>query len=73
MLGMLILKQATQEKVKADVASILLNQSPEMAKVLLHLPGAGPLWQGLCLGQGHSGESLHLGLGEGRLCIFLVL
>lgn len=73
----LIPKQATQQTIKVDVARILLSQSPEMAKVLLHLSnaGTGTVWQGLRLGQESSGESLQLrlGLGAGSLCVCLVL
>lgn len=67
----LIPNQATQQTIKADVARILLSKSPETAKVLLHFPGAVTL----CLGWGCSGDSqhLHLGLGAGRLCVYLVL
>lgn len=67
----LIPNQATQQTIKADVARILLSKSPELAKLLLHFPGAVTL----CLGWGCSGDSLclHLGLGADRLCVYLVL
>lgn len=63
----LIPNQAVQQTIKEDVARILLSKSPEMAKVLLHFPGAVTV----CLGWGWSGDSLplHLGLGAGRFCV----